>query len=252
MQFQINQIKRDEAGFTLVELAIVMIIIGLLIGGVLKGQELIANAQVTAQVAQMKGIDAAVSTFRDTYKAFPGDMGNATDRLPSCEGAACANNGDPDGRLDDIGADPTAPGDNMFFWAHLAAADLFSGVDQSEDTDAWGQAYPAANAGGGYHAGQYAGAGATFPGNPAGVAGRSGTYLAWHNTPNEAPTEDNASLSTASAARIDLKMDDGAPNTGSVIAMGARPGCALGTGPTDIYDEAAGDQMCGLYVRIQQ
>ena len=63
---------RAQAGFTLVELAIVMIIIGLLIAGVLKGQALIGNAKVTAQVAQIKSIDAATSTFKDMYCLFPG------------------------------------------------------------------------------------------------------------------------------------------------------------------------------------
>ena len=58
---------RAQAGFTLVELAIVMIIIGLLIAGVLKGQALIQNAQVTSTVAQVKSIEAAISTFSDTY-----------------------------------------------------------------------------------------------------------------------------------------------------------------------------------------
>ena len=64
--------QTSQAGFTLVELAIVMIIIGLLIAGVLKGQELIANARVTSTVAQIKAIDAATSTFKDTYQALPG------------------------------------------------------------------------------------------------------------------------------------------------------------------------------------
>ncbi|MCD8566562.1 MAG: prepilin-type N-terminal cleavage/methylation domain-containing protein [Alphaproteobacteria bacterium] len=62
----------SQKGFTLVELAIVMIIIGLLIGGILKGQELIANAQITNAVTQIKGMDGAVATFRETYNAFPG------------------------------------------------------------------------------------------------------------------------------------------------------------------------------------
>ena len=66
--------QTSQAGFTLVELAIVMIIIGLLIAGVLKGQELIGNARVTSTVAQIKAIDAATSTFKDTYAALPGDM----------------------------------------------------------------------------------------------------------------------------------------------------------------------------------
>ncbi|HIL28602.1 MAG TPA: prepilin-type N-terminal cleavage/methylation domain-containing protein, partial [Micavibrio sp.] len=81
---------KKQAGFTLVELAVVMIIIGLLIGGVLKGQELIANAQIASTVAGIKGIDAATSTFNDTYNAFPGDMSNALTRLPNCA-APCAN-----------------------------------------------------------------------------------------------------------------------------------------------------------------
>jgi prepilin-type N-terminal cleavage/methylation domain-containing protein len=72
---------RSQAGFTLVELAIVMIIIGLLIAGVLKGQQLIGNAKVTAQVAQFKAIDAATSTFKDMYASLPGDITNPNTRL---------------------------------------------------------------------------------------------------------------------------------------------------------------------------
>src|ERR1700732_4041122 len=89
---------RAQAGFTLVELAIVMIIIGLLIAGVLKGQALINNARVTSTVAQNKAIDAAISTFRDTYASLPGDLVNPAARLPNCLAAPCvaavAGNGD--------------------------------------------------------------------------------------------------------------------------------------------------------------
>jgi hypothetical protein len=60
-----------------------MIIIGLLIAGVLKGQQLIGNAKVTAQVAQVKAIDAATSTFKDMYAALPGDMLVPNTRLPT-------------------------------------------------------------------------------------------------------------------------------------------------------------------------
>ena len=81
--------QTSQAGFTLVELAIVMIIIGLLIAGVLKGQELIANARVTSTVAQIKAIDAATSTFKDTYDSLPGDMTAPTTRLPNCLAAPC-------------------------------------------------------------------------------------------------------------------------------------------------------------------
>ena len=85
-------------GFTLVELAIVMIIIGLLIGGILKGQELVENARVNATVAQIKAIQAATATFHDKYNALPGDMINPTGRLSGCAGN-CAITGNGDGQL---------------------------------------------------------------------------------------------------------------------------------------------------------
>ena len=90
---------RSEAGFTLVELAIVMIIIGLLIAGVLKGQALIQNAQVTATVAQTKAIEAATTTFRDTYNALPGDITTPQTKLPTCLALPCAAAGNGDGRI---------------------------------------------------------------------------------------------------------------------------------------------------------
>ena len=73
-----------QKGFTLVELAIVMTIIGLLIGGILKGQELMQNARATATIARVRAFESAVTTFRDTYSAVPGDMLNAQNRLPNC------------------------------------------------------------------------------------------------------------------------------------------------------------------------
>ena len=85
-----NAAVKRQAGFTLVELAVVMIIIGLLIGGVLKGQELIANAQITGTASAIKGIDAATTTFRDTFATMPGDMRTPNTRLPNCAAAPCA------------------------------------------------------------------------------------------------------------------------------------------------------------------
>ena len=70
----LKELKTKQGGFTLVELAIVMVIIGLLIGGILKGQELIKNAAISATAAQIKAFESAFVTFEDIYQAKPGDF----------------------------------------------------------------------------------------------------------------------------------------------------------------------------------
>jgi len=70
--------KKARAGFTLVEIAIVLVIIGLLIGGVLKGQAMIENAKVKRVVKDADEIRAAVMTFYDKYGMYPGDESSAT------------------------------------------------------------------------------------------------------------------------------------------------------------------------------
>ncbi len=64
-------------GFTLIEIAIVLVIIGLLLGGVLKGQELITGARVRNLISQQDGIKAAFFGFQDRYRALPGDYAAA-------------------------------------------------------------------------------------------------------------------------------------------------------------------------------
>ena len=119
---------RPEADFTLVELAIVMIIIGLLIAGVLKGQALIQNARVTSTVAQLKAIDAAVSTFKDTYASLPGDMTTPATRLPNCALACSGAGGTGDGKLGNApGVNPIGT-DSEGFFPMLGAANLLTGL----------------------------------------------------------------------------------------------------------------------------
>src|SRR3990172_13141075 len=79
--------QQHQKGFTLVELALVMVIIGLLIGGILKGQQLVTNARATSTVSQTRQIEAATTTFQDSYGALPGDM-NGVGKIPGCT-AAC-------------------------------------------------------------------------------------------------------------------------------------------------------------------
>ena len=149
---------RAQAGFTLVELAIVMIIIGLLIAGVLKGQALIGNAKVTAQVAQVKSIDAATSTFKDMYAALPGDITNPTVRIPNCAGLPCSFAGNGDGSVGVAAANfAGAPvGETLAYFPQLSAADLMTGINPVLALT-WGGDFPQAKINGGLHVGTLAG-----------------------------------------------------------------------------------------------
>jgi prepilin-type N-terminal cleavage/methylation domain-containing protein len=251
----------DQKGFTLVELAIVMIIIGLLIGGILKGQELITNAQVASTVTQMKGIDAAISTFRDSYAAMPGDMDDATTRLPGCNAAPnCGDNPNlPDGRINGVSAGqapPNVASENAQVWLHLSAADLLGGV---QDTNAagltFGEIMPAGNVGGGFFIGYHQG-GAQLPGQQAGPNPRGGHYISLSGDPggNVGSSSISDVISASQAARIDRKVDDGTPGTGSVVAAssGAAAGNCIAPTDPDAYDEANDSISCAIHFRIQQ
>ena len=73
--------KRNANGFTLIEIAIVLVIIGLLLGGVLKGQELITGARVRNLISQQDGIKAAFFGFQDRFRALPGDYASASTNI---------------------------------------------------------------------------------------------------------------------------------------------------------------------------
>src|SRR5690242_12333924 len=70
--------KGKYQGFTLVEIAIVLVIIGLLLGGILKGQEMITQAKIKSVIADMSGVSAAMYGYQDRYRALPGDDKNGT------------------------------------------------------------------------------------------------------------------------------------------------------------------------------
>src|SRR5688500_8122041 len=72
--------KARQTGFTLVEIAIVLVIIGLLLGGILKGQEMITQAKIKNVIADFSGVSAAYHGYQDRYRAIPGDDPNAATR----------------------------------------------------------------------------------------------------------------------------------------------------------------------------
>src|SRR5438309_2988309 len=88
--------KRQQ-GFTLVEIAIVLVIIGLLLGGILKGQEMITQAKIKNVIADFSGVSAAYHGYQDRYRAIPGDDPNADTRWTA---PTAATKGDGNGVVD--------------------------------------------------------------------------------------------------------------------------------------------------------
>jgi len=124
MHAQIRKQLNGQKGFTLIEIAIVLVIIGLLLGGVLKGQELINTARVRALNNSVDGITAAWFSFQDRYRAFPGDylQARAIVNLPGV-----AVGGDGNGRVGITGAATDAPNERAQVWVHLEAAGYITG-----------------------------------------------------------------------------------------------------------------------------
>jgi prepilin-type N-terminal cleavage/methylation domain-containing protein len=127
---------KKQAGFTLVEIAIVMVIIGLLLGGVLKGQEMVTNAKVKNLESDVTGITAAVYSYQDRYRALPGDDKKA-DRFID---TATADIGNGDRTIDGDFDSTTDADESRLFWLHLRNAGLVGGdpTDKNQPTNAFG------------------------------------------------------------------------------------------------------------------
>jgi prepilin-type N-terminal cleavage/methylation domain-containing protein len=121
---------RKTQGFTLVEIAIVLVIIGLLLGGILKGQEMITQAKIKNVIADFSGVSAAYHGYQDRYRAIPGDDPNAGTRWAS---APAAFPGDGNGVVAGTynAGCPTplvaASPESCDFWDHLRKAGFVSG-----------------------------------------------------------------------------------------------------------------------------
>lgn len=228
-------------GFTLVELAIVMTIIGLIIGGILKGQEFIENAKNLSTIAQVESYRAAVNTFYDIHNQSPGDMGLAQTRLEGCTAAMLCLNGNGDGIIG-VNALPinqwyyedqsAINAENTQFWRHLLANRLISDISFSSATLQWGNSHPFAKTlTGGFHVSRGAG--------PA--AGQQGRYYFRLQTQVSGVQNGGSgvhAISPIDLAKIDRKIDDGSPATGTVIGNNVNdPGICASAAPAYLAAE---------------
>ncbi len=116
---------RKQSGFTLVEIAIVLVIIGLLIGGVLKGREMITNAKIKRIENDFSGVSAAIYAYQDRYGSLPGDDPSASTRFSGTW--AAADNGNGNGNIDGRWNSTNNGNESRKIWKHLRGAGLIAG-----------------------------------------------------------------------------------------------------------------------------
>jgi prepilin-type N-terminal cleavage/methylation domain-containing protein len=205
--------KKRQAGFSLIEIAIVLVIIGLLLGGVLKGQEMIDNSKIKNLRNTLEGVIASVYAYQDRYQAHPGDDPRAT----RWSGATAGNgNGNLGSNTEAFDAGVIAAGERRYFWQHLRHSGLLKG--DPTDTQAPVHAF-----------GGKLGA---ITGDASSPLGLLGTLVL---------CADMVPLKAAEA--LDAQLDDATPNGGVLRAMATtaantNPGNAGSAAAT--YSEATG------------
>jgi len=118
---------RKQAGFTLVEIAIVLVIIGLLLGGVLKGQELINSAKVKNLAQDFRGVSAAIYAYQDRFRASPGDDAAANTHVNGGTVATTPAGGIGNARINGAFNTATTTDEAYLVWQHLRLAGLVTG-----------------------------------------------------------------------------------------------------------------------------
>jgi len=182
--------KQKQTGFSLIELAIVLVIIGLLLGGVLKGQELINSAKAKSMIGDFKNAQIFIYGYLDRYRALPGDD------IAAVTHVSAANNGDGDGVIEGAWNADDDDVEASMFWEHVRRAGLATGPTNRAAAD-----FLPRNSEGGRIGVQ------SIAGN-APINGMTGTYVVC-----------SQNLSGNIAKQIDLSLDDGETSTGSVRAM---------------------------------
>lgn len=270
---------RKNPGFTLIEMSIVLVIIGLLAGGLIAAQSLIASARLQSVLSDVERYKKATLLFQDKYHYLPGDMPTAQNFWypdGSARGTADPNgcpggnigaptiatcNGDGNGFIgDNTGSTPASSSllhwpETYRFWQHLSNAGMIEGSYTGAISSRTGTADPGLN----IPVSKIKGAGFTVTysapiatGLAGDVFGANYGHVFVFGAPSSTslPTFKPA-LSTAEALLIDQKLDDGMPGTGNILSFtssfAATPHCATTTGETTAaYDQATIGIQCSL------
>jgi type II secretory pathway pseudopilin PulG len=257
MRHSVKPDVKREMGFTLVEMATVLVIIGLVIGGILVGRDLIKAAEIRSQISQIERYKSAVATFRTKYNGLPGDLKSAdAAALGFFARAGGIGDGDGNGIVEGKGGQPNSNifgGETVFFWTDLSAANLIdSTVRYSTDAvlpdgTKLSCCFPQAKFGNGSYIMAF-------------TSGNLGANnFAAYNPPQRSivfqignPTSITSgsinaspSITVAQAYSIDTKMDDGIPLTGNVVsAYYGRANNAGMTGALDMFGNNSLSDYC--------
>jgi prepilin-type N-terminal cleavage/methylation domain-containing protein len=215
-----NPSPSHQKGFTLIELSIVLVIIGLIVGGVLVGQDLIKAAETRATITQIEKYNTAVNTFRVKFNSLPGDIAAATaTTFGLTAGAGTTGLGDGNGLIDGnsgtAGSLLQGSGETGMFWQHLSSAAGGNLVDGSFASIVYaGTVSPASTAINSYMPS------AKLSGNKYIYVYNDGTYnyygLSGVTALAAGVLTGTPSVTVTQAYNMDKKVDDGLPTTGNV------------------------------------
>jgi len=200
--------KRTQAGFTLIELAIVLVIIGLLLGGVLKGQELINSAKAKSIAGDFKNAQIFIYGYQDKFKALPGDDASVIAHVGNTATLATTGGTVGNARIDGVWDSSTLTDESALFWQHVRLAGFATGPTSTTDAN-----YLPRNSDNGRIGVQSMGAGFTT------ITGMTGLYVV---------CSDN--IAGRLVKQIDINMDDGNTATGSLRAIVAGTPAPVATG----------------------
>ncbi len=245
-----------EDGFTLIELSIVLVIIGLIVGAILTGRELIKAAEIRSSIKDIESFRTAFNTFRLKYNCMPGDCANATDYFGTSADCTAVGSGTCNGN-----------GDNKYglwyedepyrAWQQLSLAGFvkgsFTGIHTAVTLY---RSIPETNVPkapflrGGYSISGTIDGGFAVDNFFANGADNGKNFIILHNDNGSNAPE--IILSSVDAMNIDTKSDDGIPGTGQVRTL-SNLGCITTTDPsTSIYNHWAGDAVnCTLLFGLQ-